>query len=238
MLAWIGLIFLAVCGVALIAFGSPAEQFGVTDEGLAHIIRGAALSLVIGGSLIFSYRGNTGLAFKQAAVWLAIGLGLVSVYSYRADLFRFGQRIAGELVPGVPVAVETETTIDRGNRRMVAIRATENGHFNVETLVNGTHVSMLADTGATLVALTNADAHRIGINVNALSYTVPMRTANGVTHAALVDIDEIEVGGILVRKVAAVVSQPDALHYSLLGMSFFKQISSFEMSGDQLVLRE
>lgn len=238
MLAWIGLIFLAVCGVALIAIGSPAEQFGVNDEALAHIIRGTALTLVIGGSLLFSYRGNAGLAFKQAAVWVAIGLGLVSLYSYRADLLRFGQRIAGELVPGVPVSVETETAADGSSRKVVAIRATDSGHFNVETLVNGTHVTMLADTGATMVTLTNTDAHRIGIEVNSLSYTVRMRTANGVTHAALVDLDEIAVGGILVRKVAALVSQPDILDHSLLGMTFFKEIGSFEMSGDRLVLRE
>lgn len=238
MLAWIGLIFLAVCGVALIAFGSPAEQFGVTDDALAHIIRGAALTLVIGGSLLFSYRGNAGLAFRQAAVWVAICLGLVSVYSYRADLLRFGQRIAGELMPGVPVSVETETASDGTNRKVVAIRAADSGHFNVDTLINGTHVSMLADTGATMITLTNTDAHRIGIRVNALSYTVPMRTANGRTHAALIQLDEVAVGGILVRNVEALVSKPDILSDSLLGMSFFRQIGSFEMSGDQLVLRE
>ena len=125
-------------------------------------------------------------------------------------------------MPDIAFARDTQTSEIENNRRMVAIRARDNGHFDVDTLINGTHVSMLADTGATFVTLSHEDARRIGIDVNGLTYDVPLRTANGTTYGAIIEIDEIDVGGILVRRVRAIVSKADILHISLLGMSYFR----------------
>ena len=43
---------------------------------------------------------------------------------------------------------------------------------------------MLVDTGASTVVLKPADAQRLGIDVERLTYTVPVQTANGTTYAA------------------------------------------------------
>jgi aspartyl protease family protein len=88
------------------------------------------------------------------------------------------------------------------------------------------------------VVLTAEDAQRAGINLHTLEFSVPLRTANGVTHGAIVELDEVDVGGIAVRRVSAVVSQPGVLHHSLLGMSYLREIGAFELSGNQLILRE
>lgn len=238
MFGWIGLILVAACGAAVIGYGVPAEYLGLHAEGASDVVRIAAMVLTICAALFIAFMENVGLALRQASIWLAIFLGIASMFTYRAELIEVGQEVAGDYIPEDLFAQDNQTAELENNRRIVAIRAAESGHFDVDTLINGTHVSMLADTGATLVTLTSEDARRIGIDVNALAYDIPLRTANGVTHGASIDIDEIEVGGILVRKVAAIVSQPNALHRSLLGMSYFREIGSFQLSGDQLVLRE
>ena len=120
--------------------------------------------------------------------------------------------------------------------RITAITANANGQFHAAALVNGVHVDMLADTGATLVVLSNDDADRIGIDPGWLDFNVPIKTANGTSKAASIVLDEIVVGGIRVRDVEALVAKPGLLDTSLLGMSFIGAISRFELRGNQLVL--
>ena len=129
-------------------------------------------------------------------------------------------------------APQPETT------RVTAITADRSGHFQVATLVNGIHVNMIADTGATLVVLTEEDALRSGIEPGWLDYNVPVQTANGQAMTARITLEEIRVGGIIVRDVDALVAEPGDLQKSLLGMSFIGKLHSFELKGDQLVLNQ
>ncbi|MEM9600848.1 MAG: TIGR02281 family clan AA aspartic protease, partial [Pseudomonadota bacterium] len=61
-------------------------------------------------------------------------------------------------------------------------------------------------------------------------------TANGRTYAAKVVLDEIRIGGIVVRDVTALVVQ-DGLHISLLGMTFLGELQRVEATPTQLILR-
>jgi len=126
--------------------------------------------------------------------------------------------------------------ISRVGPAVTAITAGERGQFSAETLVNGAHVQMLADTGATVVALTSSDAQRIGIDLEWLVFDQPIRTANGTAMAAGITLDSLSVGGIEIRDVSAIVVGPGLLQKSLLGMSFLGAISRFEIKGDQMVL--
>ncbi len=126
--------------------------------------------------------------------------------------------------------------ISRNGPAVTAITAGQRGQFTAETLVNGVHVRMLADTGATVVALTTSDAQRVGIDLEWLEFDRPIRTANGTAFAAGVTLDNLSVGGIEIRDVSAIVVGPGLLDTSLLGMSFLGAISRFEIKGDQMVL--
>jgi len=123
-------------------------------------------------------------------------------------------------------------------QRITAITADANGHFSVAVLVNGTHVEMLADTGASKVVLTDEDAQRAGFDRGWLKYDVKVNTANGSTKVARVTLDEVRVGSITLNNVDALVARPGDLGVSLLGMSFIGGISRFELRGNQLVLVE
>ena len=237
MFGWIGLLFLIAFAGALAVSDNPAAYIGFADGKAADIARGGAFSILIAIAALLSMRDRAGAVFQQAATWVAIVITAGALYSYRTELIGAGQRIAGQYLPSAAVAVQEETRDEQTDRRVVAISANQGGQFDVDTLVNGTHVSMIADTGATLVTLSHEDARRIGIDVNGLDYAVKLHTANGLTYGAMIDVDEIEVGGILVRQVAAIVSQPNVLHRSLLGMSYLRQVKA-EFADDQLILRE
>lgn len=122
--------------------------------------------------------------------------------------------------------------------RTVEVAADRSGHFMVGAHVNGRAVTMLADTGASAVVLTEGDARRAGFNPGTLVYTVPVATANGTAHVAPVTIDRLEVEGIVMNDVAAFVARPEALQHSLLGMSFIGRLSRFSMEAGRLVLAE
>ncbi len=122
-------------------------------------------------------------------------------------------------------------------RGVVTIAADRRGHFLVEPNVNGQRLRMLVDTGASLVALSYDDAVSAGFRIEPSEFTVAVNTANGVTQAAPIRIDEIQVGGITIRGVPAVVARPGALNVSLLGMTFLKRLGGFEIAQGRLTLR-
>jgi aspartyl protease family protein len=122
--------------------------------------------------------------------------------------------------------------------RTIELKADRRGHFMVGAHVNGRPVSMLADTGASAVVLTQDDARRTGFNPAGLDYSVPVSTANGTAYVAPVTINRLEVEGILVRDVTAFVAQPGALGHNLLGMTFIGRLTRFSMEGGRLLLVE
>ena len=120
----------------------------------------------------------------------------------------------------------------------VVIPAANNGNFYTKAQMNGAQFNVLVDTGASYVSLPYEVAERIGLDPLNLDYTIKLRTANGVSLGAVLDLDEVTVGGITVNNVRAVVSQPRALGITLLGMSYLSRIGSFKMAGNQLILGE
>lgn len=119
----------------------------------------------------------------------------------------------------------------------VRLTAGRNGHFFAPVDINGRQIDVMVDTGASMVALTYEDAERAGIFVSPSDFTARSRTANGIARAAIVMIDEIEIGGITVRDVRGSVAEPGRQHITLLGMSFLGRLKSFQMQQGELLLQ-
>jgi len=118
-----------------------------------------------------------------------------------------------------------------------AVMKASDGHFCAEGEVNdGPRVRFLVDTGATAVALTPADAERLGIDLKGLKYGYSVVTAGGRTRAASVKLASITVGGARLENVDAVVIEK-GLDASLLGMSYLGRLSSFQATRQALFLR-
>lgn len=119
----------------------------------------------------------------------------------------------------------------------VRIAAARDHQFYVTADINRQSAHFLVDTGASYVALRDSDARNAGIYTSWTDYNYPVKTANGETKAALVTIDEIEIGGLRVRNVKAFILQDEQLAINLLGMSFLSRLDSVEARRGELVLR-
>jgi aspartyl protease family protein len=233
-LKWLALIVVLVGALVALLWGEGETIAGLEASTFIPLIALGALLVFIGSMAATSYRGRLGHAVKDLAIWIAIALALVVAYSFRSEFTTVAQRVAGELLPpGESVVVESRG----GGEHAVRLRRRSDGHFVVKANVNGTTVSMLVDTGASTIVLRPGDARRIGLDVDRLSYTVPVQTANGMAFAAAVRLRQVAIGQIAVDGVDALVARPGALRESLLGMSFLRRLRSYEFSGDFLTLR-
>ena len=107
------------------------------------------------------------------------------------------------------------------------------GHFYLDAQVNGAQVHFLVDTGASMVALTAADAQRAGISLPSDRATA--QGAGGAIEIVPVKIDRIAAGPLEARNVEGAVARD--LQISLLGQSFLSRVGTVQISGDRMVLR-
>jgi aspartyl protease family protein len=229
---WIALFILAL-GAILLVSNDSGTIAGLDSTTFGYLAFFAALLVYLGGGLLGSYGGGAGNMARDVVTWIALGLGLVTLYAYKDELMPIAARVVGELVPGTAMTVEESA----GGLTEVRLRRRLNGHFTANVEVNGTPVSMIVDTGATSIVLRPQDARKAGIDVDALTFRVPVLTANGRTMAARVRLEMVGIGPLDRQKVEALVAQPGALTQSLLGMSFLSRLRSYEFSGDFLTLR-
>jgi aspartyl protease family protein len=117
-----------------------------------------------------------------------------------------------------------------------SIAKSNDGHYWAEADVNGSRVRFLVDTGASAVALTTADAQRLGFEPARLNYAYKVMTANGEAHAAAVKLASVSVAGAKVADVDALVLDK-GLDTSLLGMTYLGRLSGYEATKTSLILR-
>ena len=90
----------------------------------------------------------------------------------------------------------------------------------------------MVDTGATVVALSQAEAQRIGLDYRDAQRGMT-QTANGPVPVHRVSLGRVRVGEVEIANVDAIV-MPAQMPYVLLGNSF---LSRFQMRRDNDVLR-
>lgn len=221
-------------GLALLVINHDSGRtFGMDNDDFGHLVYMLPIAGLLSAGILSGRRGNLATVVQQSAIWLVIILGLVAGYLYRDDFRRFGARITAGLMPGTAVVV---TTADGSNE--VIIQKTIGNHFETNVSVNGKVLPMLVDTGASSVVLSYDDARSIGIDVDTLTYSVTVTTANGRATAAPVRLDEISIGPIVRRNIRAMVAEDGRLDESLLGMSFLSTLDALQMQSDELRLRD
>ena len=115
--------------------------------------------------------------------------------------------------------------------REVRITRDGQGHFRVGGRIDGQPVSFLIDTGATVLAMSGAQADRLGIDYSASGQATQVLTAAGPAASYYVRLDSVEVGGILVNGVDAAVVEGSFPVEILLGMSFLRNVGFSERAG-------
>lgn len=122
--------------------------------------------------------------------------------------------------------------------RSMTLDAGRDGHFQVDARIEGRHLDFIVDTGASLVIMRESDAARVGIRPMRSDYTATVSTANGKIKAAPAKLERIEVGGITVFDVPALVLPDDALGVNLLGVSFLSRLKRYEVANGRMVLEQ
>jgi aspartyl protease family protein len=140
--------------------------------------------------------------------------------------------------PSAPVQAAYEPQDPVTSGRSLMIEANGQGHFQVDARIEGRHLDFMVDSGASVVALRESDAAQVGVHPMPVDYTATVSTANGKIKAAPAKLDRIEIGGITVYDVQALVLPDDALGVNLLGVSFLSRLKRYEYANGRLVLEQ
>ena len=165
-----------------------------------------------------------------------VGLGL-----YMADM---ADRMTPALASSVPhraAPVEMATQADMAapaSGRTLNISRDARGHFATDGRIEGQRIGFMVDTGASVVALNESSAARFGLRPSRSDYNATVTTANGTHKAARTRIAMLDVGGLVVRDVDAMVLPDEALSENLLGLSFLSRLKRFEYANGMMVLEQ
>jgi len=122
--------------------------------------------------------------------------------------------------------------------RSVSIPRDARGHFQTEGRIDGQRIGFMIDTGASMIALNESSAARFGLRPSSGDYNAMVTTANGKVRAARTRLAMVDVGGLVVRDVEAMVLPDEALSENLLGLSFLSRLKRFEYANGKMVLEQ
>jgi aspartyl protease family protein len=159
------------------------------------------------------------------------GVKLVSLQAEQAVVELEGKRLS--LRMDTPVSIGGGGGTGNGSR--IVLPADSRGHFMTQGAINGRAVTFMLDTGATSVAMSAADAQRLGLDYSK-GQRVQMNTANGVASGYKLRLQSVRVGDVEVYDIDAIVS-PQPMPFVLLGNSFINRFS-MRRDADQMVLEK
>lgn len=195
----------------------------------AHAASSVMLTGTIGSRAILIVNGAPP---KTVAVGETFqGVKLVSLQAEQAVVELEGKRV--NLRMDTPVSIGGGGGTGGGNR--IVLPADSRGHFMTQGAINGRTVTFMLDTGATSIALSAADAQRIGLDYSK-GQRVQMNTANGVSSGYKLRLQSVRVGDVEVYDIDAIVS-PQPMPFVLLGNSFINRFS-MRRDADQMVLEK
>lgn len=116
-------------------------------------------------------------------------------------------------------------------RSQLSISRGAGNHYWVAGSIEGHPVQFLVDTGATSVAMNEAQARRLGIDYRVLGRPMVASTAGGNIRAWSIKLDSVKVGSLEVLGVEAAVLEGDSPTEVLLGMSFLSRVRWREDNG-------
>jgi aspartyl protease family protein len=170
---------------------------------------------------------------RNLMIFAAIMIGLGTFMAQMADKMTAAPALATAARKGAPVE-----TVGQAGSRSVNIPPDSRGHFLTEGRIEGQRIGFMVDTGASMVALNETSAARFGLRPSRRDYNATVTTANGTIQAARTRLAMVDVGGLVVRDVDAMVLPDEALSENLLGLSFLSKLKRFEYANGKMVLEQ
>ena len=178
--------------------------------------------------------------FRGQSIMRQILIIAVAVLVIGGYVARFADKAVEANSPGHAAAVQpnNEPRQPVSSGRSLILDADRQGHFKVDARIDGRHVDFMIDTGASLVVMRESDAAQVGIRPMRSNYTATVSTANGKIKAAPAKLDRVEIGGITVYDVPALVLPDEVLGQNLLGVSFLSRLKRYEYANGRMVLEQ
>lgn len=162
---------------------------------------------------------------KSVFAWAAI-IGLVTVVAINRSV------IAGGFD-------DLEHWANIGNQRTdgrtIRIAQSDNGHYYARAKINGVTRSMMIDSGASTIALSQATAMAAGVAIDKDREPIQINTANGVVPAWPARLKQFDIDGLHTADIDIVVA-PSMVDIDLIGMNFLSRLKSWRVESGTLVL--
>jgi aspartyl protease family protein len=172
---------------------------------------------------------------RNIVITAAVMAGLGVFMAQMAD--KVTPAAATAVAPKQPASIAMAASASAGTRS-INIPRDFRGHFATEGRIEGQRIAFMIDTGASVIALNESSAARFGFRPVPNQYTTTVSTANGTIKAARTRLAMVEVGGLIVRDVDAMVLPDEALSENLLGLSFLSKLKRFEYANGMMVLEQ
>lgn len=177
------------------------------------------LLAALGGWVLVEYRARLGQAMRAAMAWGMIFVGVMAGYGLWSDLRH-------DILPRQMVSAAGELIVPQA----------EDGHYYMNIRINGKDIIFLADTGATNLVLSRADAATLGIDIADLAFLGEATTANGAVKTARVKLAEVIGGPFRDQNVTAWVNEGE-MDTSLLGMDYLGLFNIQIRDGEMVLSR-
>lgn len=133
--------------------------------------------------------------------------------------------------PSAPAAPVAPAGSGPDEPRETVLERSGGGHFYADVEVNGELVRFLVDTGASGVALTEADAARVGIAFDPEEYEQVGMGAGGPVRGKFITLDKVSLDGKAAHDIEGAILEGGEI--SLLGQNYLARFS-VEMRGDTM----
>jgi aspartyl protease family protein len=173
---------------------------------------------------------------RNIVITAAVMAGLGVFMAQMAD--KMTPAAATAVAPSKPAAIVAMATPASAGTRSLSIPRDHRGHFATEGRIDGQRIAFMVDTGASVIALNESSAALFGLRPVPNQYIARVATANGTIKAAPAHLDRVEIGGLVVRDVDALVLPDEALSENLLGLSFLSKLKRFEYANGVMVLEQ
>ncbi|MGB7542295.1 MAG: TIGR02281 family clan AA aspartic protease [Burkholderiales bacterium] len=172
---------------------------------------------------------------RNLMIFAAVMVGLGIVMAQTADKMTATTPALANTASRTAAPAET---VGQAGSRSFSIPRDRRGHFLTEGRIDGQRIGFMVDTGASVVALNESSAARFGLRPSRSDYNASVTTANGTIKAARTRIAMVDIGGLVVRDVDAMVLPDEALSENLLGLSFLSKLKRFEYANGRMVLEQ
>jgi len=172
---------------------------------------------------------------RNIMIFAAFMVGLGTIMAQMADRLTATPALATTATRKAPAV---ETVGQSGGLRSLSIPRDARGHFQTEGRIDGQRIGFMVDTGASMIALNETSAARFGLRPSRGDYNATVTTANGTIKAARTRLAMVDIGGLVVRDVDAMVLPDEALSENLLGLSFLSKLKRFEYANGKMVLEQ